>query len=73
MEDTAVLGGAVLGQPLSEAAPDLLERVDRKVRRRGRGIRQRSMEELHALRKALKRLRYALEFLSGLCPEKALR
>lgn len=72
-EDPAVLGGAAVGRPLAEVAPELLEGAARKVRRRGRKIRQRSMEELHGLRKALKRLRYGLEFLSGLCPDKALR
>ncbi|WP_145142720.1 CYTH and CHAD domain-containing protein [Roseomonas gilardii] len=73
VEDPAVLGGAAVGKPLAEVAPELLEGAARKVRRRGRKIQQRSMEELHGLRKALKRLRYGLEFLSGLCPEKALR
>ncbi|SUE62973.1 CYTH and CHAD domain-containing protein [Roseomonas gilardii] len=72
-EDPAVLGGAAVGKPLAEVAPGLLEGAARKVRRRGRKIRRRSMEELHGLRKALKRLRYGLEFLSGLCPEKTLR
>ncbi|MBS5902920.1 MAG: CHAD domain-containing protein [Acetobacteraceae bacterium] len=72
-EDPAVLGGVAVGKPLAKVAPGLLEGVARKVRRRGRKIRHRSMEELHSLRKALKRLRYGLEFLSGLCPEKALR
>jgi inorganic triphosphatase YgiF len=52
-----------LSDPMQEIAPDLLKRLERKVRKRGKRIRHRSAEELHALRKALKRFRYASEFL----------
>ncbi|UPG72606.1 CHAD domain-containing protein [Roseomonas gilardii subsp. gilardii] len=72
-EEPALLGGEVMAQPVSEHGADLLARLNRKVRRRGKRIAGRSEEELHALRKALKRLRYGLEFLGGLCPEKPLR
>jgi inorganic triphosphatase YgiF len=59
-------GGSALSRPTQEIAPDMLGRLDRQVRKRGKRIRHRSEEELHALRKALKRFRYALEFLTRL-------
>ena len=69
-EDPAALtgdaGGGALGKPLVELAPSLLARLDRKARRRGRRIRRRSETELHDLRKALKKLRYGVEFLAPL-------
>ncbi|TPG48120.1 CHAD domain-containing protein [Roseomonas nepalensis] len=75
-EDLAALageaGGGALGQPLLDLAPDLLARLDRKARRRGRRIRRRSETELHDLRKALKKLRYGVEFLSPLHKPKRL-
>ncbi|WP_159992491.1 CHAD domain-containing protein [Roseomonas sp. 18066] len=58
--------GDVLSRPIEETAPDLLEQLERKVRTRGKRIRRRSGEELHGLRKALKRFRYALEFMAPL-------
>jgi inorganic triphosphatase YgiF len=61
----AQVGGA-LSRPMGEIAPDMLGRLDRKVRKRGKRIRHRSGKELHMLRKALKRFRYALEFLAPL-------
>ena len=69
-EDPAALSGeadgGTLAEPLAELAPELEKRLARQVRRRGRRIRHRSEEELHDLRKALKKLRYAVEFLAPL-------
>jgi inorganic triphosphatase YgiF len=50
--------------PLVQRAPKLVERLERRVVRRGHNFARRSDEELHALRKALKKLRYSVEFLS---------
>jgi inorganic triphosphatase YgiF len=61
--------GAALSKPLSGLASKLEKRLERKVRRRGRHIRQRSEEDLHDLRKALKKLRYGVEFLTPLHQE----
>ncbi|SHK06191.1 Inorganic triphosphatase YgiF, contains CYTH and CHAD domains [Roseomonas rosea] len=70
VEDPAALSGredgGAMAEPLADLAPELEERLDRRVRRRGRRIRHRSDEELHDLRKALKKLRYAVEFLAPL-------
>lgn len=59
--------------PLCELAPELLEKLGARVEKRGRKIRRRSIEELHELRKALKKLRYGLDDLSALLPEEAVR
>jgi hypothetical protein len=61
-----------LKQSLSEISCDLLERMADKVDKRGRRIGPKtSAENLHPLRKSLKKLRYSLEFLSSLYPRKA--
>ncbi len=50
---------------LELVAPALLARLERKVRRRARHLRRHRPEELHAFRKALKKLRYGAQFLEG--------
>ena len=59
---------ARLFQPAAERAAVLLARRRKKVRRLGRGIRERSVPEKHELRIQLKKLRYAAEFLRELYP-----
>jgi len=71
-----------LDQPLSPASARLyapardegcriLDRRHRKVRRLGKHFSERPVEELHALRIELKKLRYGVEFLMGLYPRRA--
>jgi len=60
-----LLGDARLDQPIERLAPDLIERLARQVRKRRRKAEGGDPAALHALRKALKRLRYGLEFLDG--------
>jgi CHAD domain-containing protein len=60
-------------EALSDLAPALEARLERKVLRRGRHIRKRRDEELHSLRKALKTLRYGVEFLAPLHKSKQVR
>ena len=56
---------------LVHGAPKLVERLERRVVRRGHNIADRSDEELHALRKALKKtVGYSVEFLSSVCRDK---
>jgi triphosphatase len=45
----------------------------RKVAKRGRHLDKASREQLHALRKAIKKLRYSVEFLSALYPRKEVK
>ena len=54
-------------QPILVAAPDLIRKPYRKVRKLGDHLTEESSgEEYHELRKKGKRLRYALEFLSNI-------
>ena len=68
----ALVGDGRLQRPLSKIASPMLERLARKVAKRGRRIGRRSAEELHALRKAMKKLRYAVEDLAGLYDARAV-
>ena len=58
--------GEAMDRPLRDLAPDLLKRLEHKVARRGQHIARRGDSELHALRKATKKLRYSIEFLAPL-------
>ena len=80
--DAQLLTATVLGlaqseltndAPLADLAPDLLRRLDHKVRHRGRQIARLDFQGLHKVRKSLKKLRYSVEFLSPLLNEKDLR
>ncbi len=61
-----LLGDAGMAEPISHLAPHFLERMLRKVVELGHGLDDASPGELHRLRRAVKRLRYGVEFLSGL-------
>jgi inorganic triphosphatase YgiF len=58
---------------LADVAPELLDRLARKVAKRGRHIRRRSEADLHRVRKSLKKLRYAGDDLAGLYHPKAVK
>ncbi len=72
-QNPALLGTAKLTRPIAEVAPALLDRMTRKVSRRGRKLAHAMPPELHALRKAMKKLRYGIEFLGGLYPHKRVK
>ena len=55
-----------LEEPIVAFAARRLEALDRKVRRRGRHFRSLTPEARHALRIAMKHMRYATEFFGGL-------
>jgi CHAD domain-containing protein len=59
-----------MAQPLHDLAPDLLKRLEHKVAHRSQHIARRSDGDLHALRKAMKKLRYSIEFLAPLLRHK---
>jgi triphosphatase len=69
----ALLGDKRLRKPLGKLAPELLDRLAGKVAKRGRHVGRRSDEELHALRKSLKKLRYGVDDLTGLYGRKAVK
>jgi CHAD domain-containing protein len=67
-----LLGDKRISRRLVKLAPALLDRVAGKAARRGKRIGRRSDEELHALRKSLKKLRYGADDLAGLYGRKAV-
>ena len=73
-ERRSLLGDKRLNRPLSDIAPQLLDRLARKVVRRGRRMSARaSAATLHPLHMSLKKLRYGVEFLSSLYPRKSVK
>ncbi len=66
VRNPALLGDKAMRKKLKKIAPEMLDSVHRKARARGRGIEHLGEEQLHALRKSLKKLRYDAEFLEGL-------
>jgi triphosphatase len=69
-----VLGGKSLERPLSEIATALLDRMAEKADKRGRSVHPEALaEELHPLRKSLKKVRYSVEFFSCLYDRKPVR
>jgi CHAD domain-containing protein len=58
---------------LDRLGPDLMERLERKVLRRGGHVTRLADTELHALRKSLKKLRYSVEFLAPLYQPKQVK
>ena len=69
----ALLGDKQMSRRLAKLAPKLLDQLEGKVIKRGKRIRQRSGEELHALRKSLKKLRYGVDDLAGLYGRKRVK
>ena len=66
------VAGGYADEPALAVAPDLLSRPHRKWRKAAERVDETSHpEEYHDLRKKGKRLRYALEFLSGVYGEKS--
>jgi CHAD domain-containing protein len=64
---------ARLFAPARETGRELLDRLYDKARRRGSRVGELTLDEAHRLRIALKKLRYAGEFLSRLYPHRHAR
>ena len=64
---------AVLCAPVREFAGVVLEKRHDRVRKRGRKLGQSSSAELHRLRIAIKKFRYATDFFAGLYDEASAR
>lgn len=62
-----------LGQPIGMAARAALDLRFDKSARRAKGIDHLGVDARHALRRELKKLRYACEFLAPLYPEKSVK
>ena len=61
------------GQPLAELAPDMLDRLARKVEKRLAEADPDEPTTLHELRKSAKKLRYAIEYFDSLYGSRADR
>lgn len=72
VEQDAVPGNAALHKLMVDLAPRLLDRMARKVHRRGRRLPHASDADRHALRKSLKKLRYGVDYLRSLYPDEAV-
>lgn len=66
------LGGAAPDALLRDLLPQLLARLERKVRKRAKHLDGLAAEDLHALRKAVKKLRYSIEDVGSLFKHKAV-
>jgi triphosphatase len=64
---------ATARSPTREFAGAVLERRFARVRKRGRKLRNLSAAELHRMRIAVKKLRYAMDFLATVFPPKRAR
>jgi len=64
---------AILERPVTTYAADVLEARYTRMRKRGRRIEEHSPEELHALRIAAKKLRYAAHFFARLYDEERVQ
>lgn len=67
------LGAEHLERPIGETAEDALRRNWKRVKARAKGIAGLSIEDRHELRKALKTLRYTIEFAAPLYGRKAVK
>ena len=59
--------------PIGEHCVTLLQKRDRRVRKRGQDIENLSDEALHELRLAVKKLRYVVDFFENLYPKKQVK
>ena len=64
---------AALDAPVQDYAARVLRKRARRARKKGRGLDGLSSRELHRLRIAIKKLRYAADFFSGLYEAAAVR
>ena len=62
---------AALDDPVAAFAARALGKLDRKVRRRGRGFRSLTAPGRHRLRIAIEHMRYATEFFGAISDEKS--
>jgi inorganic triphosphatase YgiF len=60
-------------RPLADIVPDMLDRLAGKAHKRGGHLKDCSLDELHSLRKALKKLRYCTEYCETLYKRKRVK
>jgi len=62
-----------LAEPIGPAARRVLDKRAKVVRKRGRSFAELDSEQRHEVRKSLKKLRYAADFLRSLHPDKGTK
>lgn len=62
-----------LSKPIDKLAPRVFDKSLRKLEGRGRHIEELGIEDRHTMRKELKTLRYAVEFMAPLFPARDVR
>lgn len=72
-QDLGALLNDTRDTPLTPVAASLLRKRHRKLMRAGQGFATMPLEQRHEVRIALKKLRYAVDFLGGLFPGDAAR
>jgi|SRR5579859_1179665 len=72
-EDGFASEAEVVARTIRKMAPDLLERLARKVRKRGRHLDRLDRPGLHALRKSMKKLRYGVAALESLFEKRQVK
>lgn len=60
-------------EPFGKHAPDLLDRLVRQTRKRQRAAAKDDPKSMHRLRRSVKRLRYACEFVGWMYPRKQVK
>jgi CHAD domain-containing protein len=60
-------------EPIRKVAPELLDRMVEQVKKRQRKAKHGDARSLHRLRRSIKRLRYACEFVAEIFPGKAVK
>ncbi len=63
----------ILFQPITTLSDQLIAKLFKKVRKRGKRFAEMTIEEKHQLRIDVKRLRYAIDFFSSLYPAKSVK
>ena len=64
---------AVLKQPIEKYAQKIFEKRWKQAAKYGRSLNKLALEERHAMRRSLKKLRYTSEFLAPLYDDKAVK
>jgi CHAD domain-containing protein len=73
LQRAPVLGDAAMEKRLDRIAPAMLGRLSDTVAKRGRRLRSAGDDQLHRLRRSVKKLRYSAEFVAALYPRKRIR
>ena len=69
----ALLGGHEMAAAMADIGPKLMARLQRRMTKRAKRLRQAAIPDLHRLRKAVKTYRYAAEGVGPAYPRKSVK